>query len=908
MVNFIYNIIIFPLTQIIEFSFVFSQKIFKETGISLVFVSLVISVLCLPLYTIAEEWQEKERFLQKKMKPKIDRIRAVFTGDERYMITSAYYRQNHYHPVFALRSSFSLLIQIPFFIAAYAYLSNLEALKGAQFLFIRDLGLPDALGHLGEMRLNVFPILMTFLNLAAGAVYTKGFPLKDKLQLAAMSFIFLVLLYNSPSGLVIYWTMNNLFSLVKNIYYKIRFSHKNTVLFAVISAVCIFLIYYILAIHKGDRGQRLFIAVSAGLAALFPWVLRFIARSTILSKTGISASVLYRENGDLNHVLPQRDSTTFYIFLFSFLTLCLLTGIFIPGMLIVSSPEEFSYIDNYTTPLFFIFNAFSQSLGFFVLWPIALYFLLSPKIKYTFAGLGFFLCIAAILNTFVFPGNYGLISINMQLSGGVGHSSRLILFNIFVMCIFALLSFLLFHFHFQKILTSILSICLAALLGISLVNIFRINRIFSGLDYSHIKNQEENSSRPFFSLSRKGKNTVIIMLDRASSSFFPYILEESPDLKKIYSGFTYYPNTVSFNGYTMVGAPPIFGGYEYTPQEINKRGETPLRVKHNEALLLLPRLFSAAGYSVTVTDPPYPNYSKNNDFSIYDNYPEVRVYRTDGLYTNLWVKEHNLKLPSISAILKRNIFWYGLFRISPPTIRRGLYQYGDWCSSIPGQKLSVFLNGYTVLDYLPRLGEITDNEENTLLLMVNNTTHDGAFLQEPDYLPVLSVSSYFPGPYNKETEYHINIAAYKRLGKWFDFLKTKGVYDNTRIILVSDHGSQINYVMKPFPSMPSNIDNFHPILLVKDFGASGELKTDMVFMTNADVPFLALTGQVENLMNPFTGNAISTANKEKPLYIAVSGSVHLEDPLQTRLSLNPNRDYYVNGGMLEEKNWSKVEE
>jgi hypothetical protein len=114
--------------------------------------------------------------------------------------------------------------------------------------------------------------------------------------------------------------------------------------------------------------------------------------------------------------------------------------------------------------------------------------------------------------------------------------------------------------------------------------------------------------------------------------------------------------------------------------------------------------------------------------------------------------------------------------------------------------------------------------------------------------------------------------------------------------------------MKPFPSMPSNIDNFHPILLVKDFDASGELKNDITFMTNADVPFLALNGQIENPANPFTGNTISITNKEKPLYIAASGSVHLEDPLQTMLSLNPRRDYYVHGGMLEEKNWSKAEE
>jgi YidC/Oxa1 family membrane protein insertase len=893
MLDFIYNLIIFPITQIIEFSFVFSQKIFKETGISLVFISIVISVLCLPLYNVAEKWQEAERSLQKRMKPKIDRIRAAFSGDERYMITSAYYRQNSYHPVYALRGSFGLLIQIPFFIAAYAYLSNLEALNGARFLFIHDLGLPDALASLGGMKINILPLLMTFLNLAAGTIYAKGFPLKDKLQLAAISFIFLILLYNSPSGLVIYWTMNNLFSFFKNLYYKIKFSHKNTVIFAVISAICLLLVYYILAVHKGNKGQRLFIAAAASLAALLPWIMRLIMKIKFLPKTGI--------------VLKRNMSAVFPVFILSFLTLCFLTGLFIPSMLIVSSPEEFSYIDNYTTPLFFVINVFTQCLGFFVLWPLALYFLFSSKTKYVLACLGFFLCAASILNVFAFPGNYGLVSINMQLANGVSHSSRAVFLNILIIGLFFFLSIFLFHSRFKKFLTPVLSICLAALFGISMVNIFGINRGFSHAQSFHTALQKEDAMHPLFSLSRKGKNTVIIMLDRASSSFFPYILKESPDLKEIYSGFTYYPNTVSFNGYTRIGAPPIFGGYEYTPQEINKRGEIPLRIKHNEALLMMPRLFSAAGYSVTVIDPPYPNYSKNQDFSIYDDYPEVKVYQSDGLYTSLWVREHNLNLPSISVILKRNIFWYGLFRISPPMIRHGLYQYGDWCSSIPGQKLSVFLNGYAVLDYLPRLGKINDDNENTLLLMVNNTTHDGAFLQEPDYLPVLNVTRYYQGPYNKETEYHINIAAYKRLGKWFDLLKAEGVYDNTRIILVSDHGSQINYVMKPFPSMPSNIDNYHPILMVKDFNADGELKTDMTFMTNADVPFLALNGQMENPVNPFTGNTILTTNKENPLYIAVSGSVHLEDPHQTLISLNPRMDYYVHGGMLEEKNWSKAE-
>jgi len=149
MANIFYTIIIYPITQILEFVFVVAQKLFKETGLSIIFISGAVSILCLPLYMIAEKWQEIERNTHKLLAPKIAKIKSVFNGDERYMILSTYYRQNHYHPIYALRSSFGLLIQVPFFIAAYSFLSHLQALKGMPFLLIRDLGKPDALLPLG---------------------------------------------------------------------------------------------------------------------------------------------------------------------------------------------------------------------------------------------------------------------------------------------------------------------------------------------------------------------------------------------------------------------------------------------------------------------------------------------------------------------------------------------------------------------------------------------------------------------------------------------------------------------------------------------------------------------------------------------------------------------------------------
>jgi hypothetical protein len=263
-----------------------------------------------------------------------------------------------------------------------------------------------------------------------------------------------------------------------------------------------------------------------------------------------------------------------------------------------------------------------------------------------------------------------------------------------------------------------------------------------------------------------------------------------------------------------------------------------------------------------------------------------------------------MHLPSSGDILKRDVLWYSLLRISPLAFRRGIYQYGDYCAPVSGQKLLSTLNGYSVLDYLPRLTDFS-SEKNTALLMVNNTTHEGSLFQAPEYRPALNVTAYGTSPFKKESEYHINIAAFKRLSDWLAYLRTENVYDNTRIILVSDHGSQTSYVTKAAAGMPQNFDNLHPMLLVKDFGAQGSLKADMTFMSNAEEPYIALLGQIENPVNPFTGNKISTEAKKKPLYIASSGDIHIKNG--TQFELDPKKDYYIHDDIFDPHNWERVE-
>jgi len=388
------------------------------------------------------------------------------------------------------------------------------------------------------------------------------------------------------------------------------------------------------------------------------------------------------------------------------------------------------------------------------------------------------------------------------------------------------------------------------------------------------------------------------MLDMAQSVFIPYIFEENQKLYENFKGFVFYPNTVTLNGWTAAGAPPVFGGYEYSPENMNSRFDVSLTEKTNESLLLMPLIFSNSGYSVTITDPPYADNNWKPDLRIFDNF-EISSLITDGVYTNMWLKRNNITLPLHSSVLKRNILWYSIMRSVPYAFRQGIYYNGSWCAPFSEHRMRNFLNGYAVLDFLDELTDFYPDNENTLLIMTNNTPHESYYLQAPYYTPQLVVNDFGSSQFNKEIWFHSNAAAINRLAEYFIYLKQNDIYDNTRIIIVSDHGRlDTSYVTKL--GLPFHVDQFNPVLLVKDFNSSDDFRTDMTFMTNADVPVLAMQDIIEDTVNPFTGKTISSDPKNDPLLILI----HRAHPRNNNeFEINNRNSYYIKENIFKAENW-----
>ena len=692
-----------PLQLIFEVVYVMADKVINHPGLSIIVLSLFMNFLVLPLYMRADAIQEEEQAVEKKLQKGVDHIKKTFSGDERMMMLQTYYRQNHYRPVYVLRSAVSLFLQIPFFIAAYRFLSNLQLLNGSSFGPIADLSKPDGMLVIYGTQINILPILMTIINLVSCVIFTKGSPLKAKLQLYAMALFFLVFLYASPSGLVFYWTLNNVFSLIKTVFYKLKDPGK--VLRFGFSAAGILLVIYGIFFYHMTTFKKSVLFVGMALLMQAPLIFYILKGKIAWNK------------------ISQIDNKK--VFFIGGVFLSILTGALIPSAVIKTSPLEFVNITYYYNPLWFIVSSFCMALGIFVIWAGVFYFLARPSVRIYFDVAIWLLSGIMVIDYMFFGKNLGNLSSRLKYDDQLSFNWKEQVGN-FVIVLAIMLAFYVAYRYWEKIVPEILLAGLLAFLCMTIVNVVNIN---TSINSVREKDPETYMAMPRFTLSRTGKNVIVLMLDQAIGEYIPYFFQERPELEDQFSGFTYYANTVSFGSHTNFGSPALFGGYEYTPVEINKRDKEPLALKQNEALKVMPVLFEQNDYQVTVCDPPYAGYEWIPDLSIYEEYPDIQTYIMKGKYT-----DDSIKRQWIQDDL-RNFFCYGILKAMPLCLQETMYDYGRYNKAedvteviyIQQSRESIysslgmnenFIDNYNELTDYPNLMYIIVEDINTYLMCI----------------------------------------------------------------------------------------------------------------------------------------------------------------------------------------------
>jgi YidC/Oxa1 family membrane protein insertase len=201
----------------------FFKRVTGNYGVAILLITLLLKLLFAPLTHFSYQSMGKMQALQ----PKIKALQKQHQKDPQRLNKEIMelYRRNRVNP---LSGCFPLLLQIPIFIAFYQALSDAVELKGAGFIFwIHDLSEPDrlftwstALPFVGNS-FNLLPLLMigTMVWQQKLTPQTAGTPGQEKIMYL-MPIIFGFIFYNLPSGLVLYWTANNLLTIFHQLVIK----------------------------------------------------------------------------------------------------------------------------------------------------------------------------------------------------------------------------------------------------------------------------------------------------------------------------------------------------------------------------------------------------------------------------------------------------------------------------------------------------------------------------------------------------------------------------------------------------------------------------------------------------------------------------------------------------------------
>ncbi len=201
-----------PLLHVLNFFYRYTHNY----GWAIIIVTLLIKIIFWPLTQKSFESMQR----MKKLQPRIAELRERFKDDKEKLNTElmALYKSYKVNP---LGGCLPMVLQIPVFFAFYRMLNGAVELRHQPFmLWVNDLTAPDRLWigfnipYLGP-GLPVLTLLMgATMFLQQKMTPSAGDPRQDQIMLL-MPVVFTVMFINFPSGLVLYWLINNILSIAQ---------------------------------------------------------------------------------------------------------------------------------------------------------------------------------------------------------------------------------------------------------------------------------------------------------------------------------------------------------------------------------------------------------------------------------------------------------------------------------------------------------------------------------------------------------------------------------------------------------------------------------------------------------------------------------------------------------------------
>ena len=180
-------------------------------GVAIILLTIIIKTLFFPLQSASY----KSMARMKAVTPRMMAIRERYASDRVRMNQAMMelYKEEKINP---LGGCLPIVVQIPVFIALYWVLLASSEMRFAPFLYLDNLAAPDSLfGTYVGVPVGLMPILMAatmFIQTKLNP--TPPDPVQAKLM-TIMPIVFSVMFFFFPSGLVLYWLVNNIYSIAQ---------------------------------------------------------------------------------------------------------------------------------------------------------------------------------------------------------------------------------------------------------------------------------------------------------------------------------------------------------------------------------------------------------------------------------------------------------------------------------------------------------------------------------------------------------------------------------------------------------------------------------------------------------------------------------------------------------------------
>jgi len=188
----------------------FFHGLIPNYGVAIILITICIKIIFWPIQAKSiKSMKEMQKF-----QPVMAKLKEKYKDDPQKMNAEMMklYKEHKINP---FAGCLPMVVQIPVFFAFYSMLRSAVELRGASFIWMKDLSQADTIAHLAGFPLNPLPLVMGATMIWQMKLTPQTGDSQQQKIMMFMPLIFLFMCYKMASGLVLYWTVQQLLSIAQ---------------------------------------------------------------------------------------------------------------------------------------------------------------------------------------------------------------------------------------------------------------------------------------------------------------------------------------------------------------------------------------------------------------------------------------------------------------------------------------------------------------------------------------------------------------------------------------------------------------------------------------------------------------------------------------------------------------------